>query len=62
MESDSDGLSVTTFKVEDGDQPDTTRLTITTDVVARSGITGILDGSAEVSGRGPRGGEDACAD
>jgi hypothetical protein len=43
MESDSDGLSVTTFKVEQGGGRDTTQLTITTALVARPGVAGLLE-------------------
>lgn len=43
LETDSDGLSSTTFTVDEGATPESARVTITTDVTARPGISGFLE-------------------
>jgi polyketide cyclase/dehydrase/lipid transport protein len=43
VESDVDGSNATTFTVDPGDSSESTHLTITTELVARPGISGVLE-------------------
>lgn len=43
MESDVDGSNATTFVVDPADNSESTHLTITTELVARPGISGVLE-------------------
>lgn len=43
LESDSDGLSTTRFTVDEGDTSQSTHVTITTELLARPGISGLLE-------------------
>jgi hypothetical protein len=43
LESDSDGLSTTSFTVDEGETSQSTRVTITTELQARRGISGFVE-------------------